>query len=145
MAQRTLIDRFREKVEMAEDGCHNFVGWKRPDGYGQIWVDRKMRRAHRIAYELFIGPIPDGLVVDHLCRNRACVNPAHLEAVTHGENVLRGVNPAAQRSRQTHCQRGHELTGDNLYTHGGRRRCRTCNNQWQRERRLKHASSPGHA
>lgn len=82
---------------------------------------------HRKVYELLVGPIPDGMTIDHLCRNRKCCNPDHLEVVTMRENVLRGTGPTAEKYRQTHCIRGHLLSGDNLYiTPQGRRECREC-------------------
>lgn len=97
-------------------------------GYGCFGVTGKMVLAHRYAYELAIGPIPSGLTIDHLCRTPSCVNPAHLEPVTHRENVLRGVGPTAQQARKTHClPGGHPLSGDNLYLRpNGKRECRTC-------------------
>jgi hypothetical protein len=73
------------------------------------------RLAHRIAYELFIGPIPNGLHIDHLCRNRGCVNPVHLEPVTQQENMLRGYAPSAVSHRANRCHRGHEFTPENTY------------------------------
>jgi hypothetical protein len=85
------------------------------DGYGLIRVAGRMRSAHRASYETFVGPIPPGLEIDHLCRNHACIYPAHLEPVTHGENVRRGSAPTADNARKTHCLRGHPLSGDNLY------------------------------
>ncbi len=88
------------------------------------WVKRK---AHTVAYEIEVGPAPPGLEPDHLCRVPRCVNPSHLEWVTHRENVLRGRSPAADQARQTHCLREHPLSGDNLYVKpNGKRECRAC-------------------
>jgi hypothetical protein len=98
-------------------------------GYGHCFWQGRYRIAHIVAYELLIGPVPKGLELDHKCRVTSCVNPAHLEPVTHRENVIvRGVGPFAQRARQTHCLRGHEFTPKNTYIHKSRgvRVCRTC-------------------
>lgn len=97
------------------------------NGYGTFKVGVKMVGAHRVAYELLVGPIPDGFHIDHLCRVRACVNPAHLEPVTSRENTLRGVGFSAVNARKTHCPQGHQFTPENTYTQSdGRRRCRKC-------------------
>jgi hypothetical protein len=83
--------------------------------------------AHRAAYELAHGPVPPGMVLDHRCRERTCINPAHLEPVPNRENVLRGVGPSAVNARKTACKRGHPLAGPNLYRMpDGRRQCRAC-------------------
>lgn len=81
-----------------------------------------------MSHELHKGPIPEGLVIDHLCRNRGCVNPDHLEAVTQRENILRGEGLAAANARKTHCPKGHPYSGENLYVvpSSGRRQCRIC-------------------
>ena len=99
-------------------------------GYGQFHLDadHPSVKAHRYSYELLVGPIPEGLVIDHLCLNPLCVNPAHMEVVTLAENSRRGFAPEAQRRRtKTHCIRGHEFTPENTYLEGGRwRKCRAC-------------------
>lgn len=107
----------------------------RKTGYGYAWKNGVGGHAfaHRQFYMLHVGPVPEGLVLDHLCRNRGCVNPDHLEPVTQRVNTLRGIGPSAQLAAQTHCKRGHELAGANLYlTPEGWRQCRTCRNECQR-------------
>lgn len=98
-------------------------------GYGQFSPIRGAKVvAHRFAYELLVGSVPEGLELDHLCRVRACVNPAHLEPVTHRENVRRGVSPMAEQHRQTTCIHGHPFDDENTYIRPGTqdRQCRTC-------------------
>lgn len=94
-------------------------------GYGRVHYQGRQRSVHRVVYELLVGPIPPGLQIDHLCRVRACCNPAHLEPVTNLENALR-----SERATRTHCIRGHALTPDNLFIKKpgdrGRRQCLTC-------------------
>lgn len=92
-------------------------------GYGRVQWNGVERRPHRVFYEMFYGPIPEGLTIDHLCRNHMCVNPTHLEAVTSRVNTLRGNWPAAVNSRKSTCPRGHAYSGTNLY---GRRICHEC-------------------
>src|SRR6266576_3456485 len=100
--------RFWAKVDRR--GSEECWPWQanRGRGYGNVWIAGRMYRAHRVAYELLIGPIPEGLTLDHLCRNRGCVNPAHLEPVTSRENTLRGEGISANNARKTHCKHGHE-------------------------------------
>lgn len=121
-----LPSRFWPRVEKTET-CWIWRGaiFKRW-GYGYIKVGKKHRRAHRVAYELCVGTIPEGLSLDHLCRNRLCVNPAHLEPVTHRENVLRGVGITAKHARQTHCLHGHPFDATNTIHKDGGRICRIC-------------------
>jgi HNH endonuclease len=108
------------------------------NGYGMITVGGVRWAAHRYSYTQLVGPIPEGLDLDHLCRNRPCCNPAHLEPVTRSENLKRGnvgVWAKEHNGKKTHCPSGHEYSGDNLYIHPrGSRCCRACTNARQRER-----------
>lgn len=126
---RTAEDRFWIKVACAsDDDCWTWLAGKSPDGYGKFWFDGRDGYAHRYAYGLLIGPIPAGLEIDHLCRNRACVNPTHLEPVTTKENLHRGETLAARQIALTHCPSDHPYSGDNLrITPEGERICRRCN------------------
>jgi hypothetical protein len=104
------------------------------DGYGRFKWLRRMRQAHRTAYQEMVGPIPPGLTLDHLCRNPPCVNVQHLEPATNRENILRGGNPAAINARKTHCPQGHEYTPENtIRESNGKRHCRTCKRDKDRE------------
>lgn len=105
-----------------ESGCWSWVGYLNADGYG-IWEGML---ASRKMFAMANGPIPKGRELDHLCRNRACINPAHLESVSHKENCLRGESFSARNAQKTHCKRGHEYSGANLYVHKGGRRCLEC-------------------
>ena len=129
------IDRFWQKVVKQENGCWKWMGClnsKVPGrGYGYFSFENRMGLAHRFSYEYFNNTtIPEGLEIDHLCRNRKCVNPDHLEVVTSRENTMRGINPALTRQRQlskTHCLRGHPFDLFNTYiTSYGKRQCRQC-------------------
>ena len=115
--------------------------WQRtvdPAGYPYITKDRRKQLAHRVFYETQIGSIPPGLTLDHLCRQRDCVNPDHLEPVTMRENVLRGDTHAARNAGKTHCKHGHPFAGDNLHvTPSGYRVCRECKRVECRRRRAR--------
>lgn len=122
------IERFEAKyVVNDETGCWEWTAFRNWDGYGTFWDEGRMFMAHRWSYGRFVGPIPEGLTLDHLCRVRHCVNPVHLEPVTQHENLLRGNTPAAVNARKTHCIHGHEFTPENTaLTVDGRRECREC-------------------
>lgn len=127
----SIVDRFWQKVDKT-DTCWLWSASLMTTGYGQFVVYKNHHiGAHRFAYELMVGPIPDGLQIDHLCRVRTCVNPAHLEPVTRGENMHRGI--AIQRIKEeaaarTHCKRGHEYTPETSFRRerDNARICRSC-------------------
>lgn len=129
----TSVDAFWEKVD-ASGICWLWLGTG-SGGYGAFRWMGKMRQAHRLAYELLVGPVPADRELDHLCRVRRCVNPDHLEPVTHRTNVLRGYSIVAlqhvrPKPLPSHCKRGHPFDAENTGSSGpaknGRRRCRTC-------------------
>lgn len=114
-------------IVVTVDGCHAWAGNLTPEGYGTLVYEGRPWFAHRVAYELLVGSIPEGMTLDHLCRNRACVNVEHLEPVTMKENILRGTSPSAENARKTHCVRGHPFAGENLqYDYRGNRQCFEC-------------------
>lgn len=122
-------DRFWAKVALALDGsgCLNWLGSRKRSGHGLFRIGGRNVYAHRWAWEEWNDPIPEGLVIDHLCRNPSCVNPDHLEVVTQRENVLRGMAPAAHNARKRTCDRGHEFV-----KRDGRRRCPRCDREAKR-------------
>lgn len=138
----TLQDRLLSRIVVAESGCWLWTGCL-SSGYGRIGIaGSDTGYAHRVSYELFVGPIPEGMVVDHTCHNatdclggkscvhRRCVNPAHLECVTQGDNIRRSPQRGGKfRGRMTHCHQGHEFTPDNTrISSSGARVCRACCN-----------------
>jgi HNH endonuclease len=132
---------FWPKVDKSGE-CWTWTGYVNQSGYGRFYLSTEKRAtmAHRFAYEQIVGPIPEGLTLDHLCRNRGCVNPAHLEPVTNRENVLRGVGLPAVNAAKTACFRGHPFTPENTRIMGGKRtagwrQCRACRLIWQRDYR----------
>jgi HNH endonuclease len=135
--------RFWSKVDRQGDAdCWSWLDAPDEDGYGYFRTGRKMVRAGRYSWELANDDrIPDGLVIDHLCRNRICVNPRHLEPVTNRVNVvIRGLTPTALNFRKTHCVNGHKFTPANTYVSpSGRRRCRKCQRGYERARRERQA------
>lgn len=124
---------------VAEGGCWEWVGGKNDKGYASVRIDGEHRYGHRVMYELHKGPIPKGTVIDHLCRNPGCGNPAHLEAVVQKENIRRGKKGVLC----THCKHGHEYTPENTYlTPGtGSKRCRTCTQLREKSRPPRHHRS----
>lgn len=116
-------------------GCWEWSGNMLKNGYGRFRDINGKRLAHRIAWTLKNGEIPDGLVINHLCRNRRCVNVLHLEVTTNTRNILIGISPAAINARKTHCDMGHAFDTENTIKEGSGRRCRTCKNKWRRMNR----------
>jgi len=118
--------------------CWAWTGARSDSGYGNFYANGRVQSSHRFSYEFLVGPIPDGLCIDHLCRNPNCVNPTHMEPVTTGENILRGVGASATNARKTHCKHGHRLSDDNVGEHHsgtGWRECLTCGRMKARKRR----------
>jgi hypothetical protein len=128
-----LLPRLVDRMEI--DGeCWIYTGNTTPGGYGHISYNNQIQPVHRLAYEQLVEPIPDGLVLDHLCRRPPCFNPDHLEPVTTQVNVLRGEGAPAAYAARTHCGNGHEFTEANTYQRqdGNGRKCRTCQRDYMR-------------
>ena len=120
-------DKIVDGIIVMPDGCWEHVNKVAPTGYNHVYHNGGPRIAHRVIYEWLVGPIESGLVLDHLCRNRGCCNPEHLEQVTIGENARRGHSPTGINIQKTHCPYGHPLSGENLYVKpNGSRNCRKC-------------------
>lgn len=130
-------------IEAVASGCWEWRRFRR-DGYGLFSPNRgRSVNAHRAVYEINVGPVPDGLVLDHLCRNRACCNPAHLDPVTQQINILRGEGLAADEARRTHCPSGHPYDEENTYVIPSRpnaRYCRECARRHRAEHRRRRAA-----
>jgi hypothetical protein len=132
------LQRFMDKVHMEPNtGCWLWVGAVNAKGHSVVSHRAVLKMGHRASYEHFVGPIDPGLQIDHLCRQRCCVNPEHLEPVTSRENTMRGYGPAAMNSRKTNCANGHAYTQENTLLKKdsvGRvgRQCRICGREYQR-------------
>ncbi len=134
----TPLERWHDSYEMMASGCWEWRRGRDTAGYGRFADETRVgRAAHRWGYERLVGPIPEGLDLDHLCRNRPCVNPEHLEPVTRQENLLRGNTLSARNAAKTRCPNGHPYSGENLYVSpSGGRRCRTCDKALRTARRF---------
>lgn len=136
MSESTFVEVMRPKLlanhRITESGCWEWIAGRSTFGYGITNYQRKQMKAHRASYLVFCGDVPEGLELDHLCRNRACINPAHLECVTSRENTLRGIGPAAMHAAKTHCLHGHEFSPENTRIDSkGHRICRACHRERQ--------------
>jgi len=143
--EETLIGkRLLSKVDFTDEGCWEWQAGKDGGGYGSVMIRRKRYGVHRLAYLEWVGPIPEGMEIDHLCRNRKCFNPYHLEAVTGRINKLRGIGFVAKHALATHCPKGHPYDETNTYVRKGTgyRDCKTCLSdrskaRWKRAYELK--------
>lgn len=123
----SVIERFLEKIVIFENGCWNWEACKNQYGYGLIKIKKVSTLSHRFIYEYYYGQLCPDLEIDHLCRNRACCNPLHLDQVTHKVNLLRGDTINAINARKTHCPQGHKYTSENTYIdYKNARRCKIC-------------------
>jgi HNH endonuclease len=147
MTSSTDLARFLAKVEITTEGCWQWNAATNNQGYGHFRYKSSTCQAHRISYTFFVGQIPDGAVIDHLCRNRSCVNPSHLEPVTQRVNVLRGVGEAAIHAAKTHCKNGHPFSEENTRHYGTWRVCLACKEKMNRrisERRKRAREANAH-
>lgn len=125
-AMKRLPTRIRRKIVLVGE-CWVWTGSRKGSGYGQVWIDNAVRAAHRVIWEMLRGPIPSGLTMDHLCRQKPCVNPSHLEPVTLLENIMRSDTITAIYARRNTCSRGHNYQEmGTVRDKGGKRRCYKC-------------------
>lgn len=137
-----MLDRIGYRF-LVGDGCWEWIGPRKWNNYGQpVVYDGRRLSPHVLVYELLVGPVPDGLELDHIgCDNPPCVNPGHLKPVTTRENILRGDTVSGRNSRKTHCDHGHPFDAENTrITSGGRRECKACRREIKRRYRLRHAA-----
>jgi hypothetical protein len=144
----STVERIEFHIRRDSTGCWLWTGVLGVDGYARVSVGGRLRSAHRTSYEVHVGPIPEGLQIDHLCRVRHCVNPEHLEPVTAQTNTRRGQTIAAKHAATTHCPQGHEYTPENTYSSKrGERDCRQCrrvhSREWARKKARERAGIRG--
>lgn len=137
----TLPERLRSKINECPGGCWEWTGRRDRLGYGRVGWEGRNALAHRVIFTLLAEPIPATATLDHLCRNRRCVNPAHLEPVTLRENILRGDGVGVRNAAKTHCKNGHEFTPENTYFKQGKRACRECGRLANRRYRARKAGA----
>lgn len=135
-----VIQRLQANLDTS---CWDWTGALFDTGYGAVRYEGETCYVHRVVFEHFNGKMDEGLCIDHLCRNRKCANPEHLEAVTQRENNLRGESNAAENARKTHCIQGHPFSGDNLliYRQGQERVCRECKREREKTSSKKYRDS----
>lgn len=132
----SIDERFWSRLMESESGCWEWQEYVDEKGYGRFWDGARTIRAHQYAFAALVGDVPDGLELDHLCKNRRCANPYHLDPVTHEVNMARSDNIMLAFSDQTHCLRGHEFTTDNTYVKAdGGRQCRDCSRVTREEKK----------
>lgn len=133
----TSIERFWKRITKNKNDCWIINGSPAHGGYGQFGDKYKKWKAHRWAWNYFIGKVPKGKELDHLCRNSRCCNPKHLEPIFHIENVRRG-NGGLHWAKKTHCPRGHEYNQINTAIFNGHRQCKTCHKIYARNWATRH-------
>jgi hypothetical protein len=140
-----ILKKFESKYVITAAGCWEWQGKLSKFGYGNFYIRGKTFRAHRYSYSAFVEPVPSDLVVDHLCKNKCCVNPSHLESVTQYENIIRGNSVVVQYIGTDKCINGHVYTPDNTAmrkdTKFNVRKCLTCRRDYSREYQRRHAES----
>ena len=133
-AGKDSMERFIDHIEILNNGCWQWLGSLSTSGYGKHYIGSTQFFAHRFSYTIFNNEIPKNLHIDHLCRNRGCVNPEHLEAVTRKTNILRGNGATAINNRKKYCKNGHPFIRENISKVPNGKRCKICYNSWMLNR-----------